>query len=296
MIWSLVTATWALYPWRNPRRVGMIRDCGSVMFATVFGRSVRSARRWLLGCTAAAPSAAATTRRARMHPGAVVHRHRRATHRFPPGGGDRGVPVEVGLVGGDLAGQVRSGLGQPMRPVRDPPDHRLALLGTASTRQRGLLAFRGPASSLGLRSPARGRGADPLARLVRSTRPAGTRSAALLAVLVRPRCPPSRSVASASAISPLTWSLEPVPTPVGVDRGVRGDLRPVDGDRAEPGQPASPAISSTCANRSVNASPASARNRAIVEWSGVSWAHNTRNATSVVHNRSICRDDRTPWQ
>ncbi len=43
MIWSLVTATWALYPCRNPRRVGIIRDCGSVVFATVFGRSVLEA-------------------------------------------------------------------------------------------------------------------------------------------------------------------------------------------------------------------------------------------------------------
>jgi hypothetical protein len=46
----------------------------------------------------------------------------------------------------------------------------------------------------------------------------------------------------------------------------------------------------------VNASWESARNRAIVVWSGPSWAHNTLNATSVTHIRSIAREDRTPWQ
>jgi hypothetical protein len=50
----------------------------------------------------------------------------------------------------------------------------------------------------------------------------------------------------------------------------------------------------TWANRSANPSWCSARNLAIVEWSGPSWPHNTRNATWSTHNRSIRRDDRSP--
>jgi hypothetical protein len=50
---------------------------------------------------------------------------------------------------------------------------------------------------------------------------------------------------------------------------------------------------STCSNKSVNAASCSARNRAIVVWSGMSCAQITRNATSTVHNRSICRDECT---
>ena len=104
------------------------------MFATVFGRS------------GSRPLAARPLGRPRLRqqhrrdgpaaPGSVGHRHRRATHRLATPGGDRGVPVEFALMIGDLAGQVCSGLGEPVRPGRDPPDHGLALLGTASTRQR----------------------------------------------------------------------------------------------------------------------------------------------------------------
>ena len=47
------------------------------------------------------------------------------------------------------------------------------------------------------------------------------------------------------------------------------------------------AIISTCVNSEMNPSWQSARNRARVQWSGTSWAHNTRNATSVPHSRSI---------
>lgn len=61
-------------------------------------------------------------------------------------------------------------------------------------------------------------------------------------------------------------------------------------------KPARAAIINTCENKSVNASCASPRNLAMVVWSGTSWAHSTRNATSVRHSRSICREERTPWQ
>jgi len=61
-------------------------------------------------------------------------------------------------------------------------------------------------------------------------------------------------------------------------------------------KPACAATSSTWVNNAANASWQSARNRATVEWSGTSWAHSTRNATSVPHNRSTCREDRTPRQ
>ena len=122
MSWSLVTATWALYPCRNPRRVGMIRDCGSVVFATTLGSSF--GRR--AGCSAAAllraASALRTTRRARAT---------RVLSSIGTGGrpigllprrDQRCVPVELGLMAGDLPGQVRACLGQPVRAVRDPPD------------------------------------------------------------------------------------------------------------------------------------------------------------------------------
>jgi hypothetical protein len=36
--------------------------------------------------------------------------------------------VKLGLVVGDLPGQMRVGFGEPMRAVRDPPDYRAAVL------------------------------------------------------------------------------------------------------------------------------------------------------------------------
>ncbi|HEX2772050.1 MAG TPA: hypothetical protein VHN18_06425, partial [Micromonosporaceae bacterium] len=49
--------------------------------------------------------------------------------------------VQLGLVRCDLTGQVRLGFGEPMRTVRDPPDHRPTGLGPSATSQGRLLAF-----------------------------------------------------------------------------------------------------------------------------------------------------------
>ena len=49
--------------------------------------------------------------------------------------------VQLGLVRGDLTGQMRLGFGEPMRTVWDPSDNRPAGLGTPATGQGRVLAF-----------------------------------------------------------------------------------------------------------------------------------------------------------
>ena len=109
--------------------MGIIRDCGSVVFATTFGKPAAAARAALVAfrgpAASAACSAAWTTRRARAtrelasigtggRPGSVPARQR-----------SRRAPVELGLMLGDLSRQVGPGLSQPVRTLGDPAAHRL---------------------------------------------------------------------------------------------------------------------------------------------------------------------------
>lgn len=95
--------------------------------------------------------------------------------------------------------------------------------------------LRGSTAELLLGRELRRRGADPLTAAGAVNQPGRDPIRALLALLN------SRSVLEAVPRLRVRGQLrgmplEPGPSAVGVDRGVRGDLRPIDGDRTEPGQ------------------------------------------------------------
>jgi hypothetical protein len=145
----------------------------------------------------------------------------------------------------DLPGQVRTCLGQPVRPVGNAANDRLPRLRTTATRQRRGLTFvirTGALSLLGLEFL---RGLpDPLsppgsiAQLRRNTIGAVP---TVLVVVVAVLVPGGGVLGLVHTISlgdhVRDVSVEPALATVGVDGGVRRDLGPIDRDRAEPAQP-----------------------------------------------------------
>ena len=143
-------------------------------------------------------------------------------------------------MGGDLPGQVRPCLGEPVRPVRDPAHHRLSLLRAAAPGQRGgLVLGLGPRASMTL-------GLELVGGLLDSLPPPGAIPQGgrhpIRAVIAVP-------ITRCGVLGPICLlglghhagdvPVEPLLAPVGVDRGVGCDLGAVDGDRAEPSQPGS---------------------------------------------------------
>ena len=61
----------------------------------------------------------------------LVHRDWWRPHRPLPSRDDSGATIELGLLPGDLASQVRTGLSQPVRATRNPAHHRCTSLGAA---------------------------------------------------------------------------------------------------------------------------------------------------------------------
>ena len=188
-----------------------------------------------------------------LHSGAVLHRHRRPTHRLLAGGDQSGVPVELGLVHGDLPGQVRAGLGDPVRSVRDPPHHRLALLGATSPRQRGGLAFlicTGAPLVLGYQFA--GRLLDPFTPtrpVTEVSRDTIRRCIAATQCRVRPRS--RRSGLPSATMLAACWSNHSRPRLASIE-AFAAILVPSIATVPNLPNPARAAIINTCANKSVN--------------------------------------------
>jgi len=170
-------------------------------------------------------------------PRVSFHRDRGLARRLFPGGDKRRPPIEFRLMHNDFPGEVGLRLGEAVRPGRDPADHRLPGLGSFSPRLRrgrprvvaGLLAPQllgdllsrpaDPSRAVGLATPAR---RDPVAV---GTLAAGAGLGVLPGVSLLRFADHRRDLVG-----------EPHPASVGVDRGVRGDLGPVDRDCREVAQ------------------------------------------------------------
>jgi len=175
-----------------------------------------------------------------QHSGGLLHRDRRATHRASTFRQDRGVAVQLGLVRGDLTGQMRLGLGEPMRTVRDPPDHRPAGLGTPAPGQGRVLPFLfGAFASPCLLSDLLRGLTDPLGAMAAVPQP--RRHPLPAAVFVLARTGGGRGVFG--GVQSLRFGddlsdlcLQPFLAAVGVDRRIRGNLGAINRDRSQPRQ------------------------------------------------------------
>ena len=113
----------------------MIRDCGSVVFATTFGNCFTGdiGRAADAAVSAAAVSASRTTRRAR-ETRELSSKKTGGTHRFLPRTDQFSVSVKLGLMRRDLASQMRACFSKPVWSLRDPPDDRLPVFRAAAPR------------------------------------------------------------------------------------------------------------------------------------------------------------------
>ena len=166
------------------------------------------------------------------------HRHRRATHRFLTCGDQRAVTLKLGLVNGDLSGQMGPGFRQPVRPVRNTARHRLTLPRAFQSPERTGLTFLAGARRALVLGPQLARGLpDPVAS---ASRLAQLRRQSVGSLLTTGR--PRGGVLSVIDLFGVGDSLgsvpvEPFSTTIRIDRRIRPDFRSIDRQRAEPGQP-----------------------------------------------------------